>query len=47
MGVTESWSGPRVVGELDGLIARHGKPLMVVSDNGTELTSRRAAAGSP
>jgi putative transposase len=34
-----SLSGPRVVRELDGLIAQRGKPAMVVSDNGTELTS--------
>ena len=38
--VDTSLSGARVARELDGLIARHGKPLMVVSDNGTELTSR-------
>jgi putative transposase len=34
-----SLSGARVARELDALIARPGKPLMVVSDNGTELTS--------
>ena len=34
-----SLSGARVVRELDMLIARRGRPLMVVSDNGTELTS--------
>ena len=34
-----SLSGARVARELDGLIARRGRPLMVVSDNGTELTS--------
>ena len=38
--VDTSLSGSRVARELDGLIARRGKPLMVVSDNGTELTSR-------
>jgi len=32
-------SGARVARELDALIARRGKPRMVVSDNGTELTS--------
>jgi hypothetical protein len=32
-------SGLRVVRELDALIARRGRPAMVVSDNGTELTS--------
>jgi putative transposase len=34
-----SLSGGRVARELDGLIARRGKPLMIVSDNGTEFTS--------
>lgn len=34
-----SLSGLRVARELDGLIARRGCPLRVVSDNGTELTS--------
>ena len=34
-----SLSGKRVARELDAVIARRGKPLMVVSDNGTELTS--------
>jgi len=34
-----SLSGARVARELTALIARRGKPLMVVSDNGTELTS--------
>jgi putative transposase len=34
-----SISGKRVARELDALIARRGKPLTVVSDNGTELTS--------
>ena len=34
-----SLSGKRVARELDALIARRGTPLMVVSDNGTELTS--------
>jgi putative transposase len=34
-----SLSGSRVARELDGLIAARGKPDMVVSDNGTELTS--------
>ena len=38
--VDTSLSGSRVARELDGLLARRGKPLMVVSDNGTELTSR-------
>ena len=34
-----SLSGLRVVRELDALIGRRGRPAMVVSDNGTELTS--------
>lgn len=34
-----SLSGQRVARELDSLIAARGKPAMVVSDNGTELTS--------
>lgn len=34
-----SISGARVVRELAALIARRGKPEMIVSDNGTELTS--------
>jgi len=34
-----SLSGRRVARELDLLIARHGKPKTVGSDNGTELTS--------
>jgi len=34
-----SLSGLRVARELDTLIGRRGKPLMMVSDNGTELTS--------
>lgn len=34
-----SLSGQRVTRELDALISRRGKPGMIVSDNGTELTS--------
>ena len=34
-----SISGKRVVRELDELVAKHGKPGLIVSDNGTELTS--------
>ena len=34
-----SLSGARVARELDGVIARRGKPKTCVSDNGTELTS--------
>jgi putative transposase len=37
--VDTSLSGRRVSRELDTLIALRGRPLMVVSDNGTELTS--------
>ncbi len=35
-----SMPGLRVVRELDALIHRRGKPKVIVSDNGTELTSR-------
>ena len=38
--VDSSIGGRRVVRELDALIARRGRPAMIVSDNGTELTSR-------
>ena len=34
-----SLSGARVARELDGLVAVRGKPLTVVSDNGSALTS--------
>jgi len=34
-----SLSGQRVFRELDAIIMQRGKPNMVVSDNGTELTS--------
>ena len=34
-----SLSGAQVARELDWLIAARGKPKMIVSDNGTELTS--------
>ncbi len=34
-----SLSGARVARELDGVLAARGKPLTVVSDSGTELTS--------
>jgi putative transposase len=34
-----SLSGARVARELDAIVARRGRPLMCVSDNGTELTS--------
>ena len=35
-----SISGTRVARELDAIIARHGPPKTIVSDNGPELTSR-------
>jgi hypothetical protein len=38
--VDTSLDGQRVVRALDVLIARHGRLAMIVSDNGTELTSR-------
>ena len=34
-----SLSGARVGRELDRLVAERGKPRMIVSDNGSELTS--------
>jgi putative transposase len=34
-----SLSGARVVRELDAIIVQRGRPLLMVSDNGTELTS--------
>jgi transposase InsO family protein len=41
-----SISGVRVARELTMLIARRGKPGMIVSDNGTELTSNAILAWS-
>jgi putative transposase len=38
--VDTSLSGLRVARELDALVEARGRPLMIVSDNGTELTSR-------
>ena len=38
--VDTSLSGMRVARELDGLVGARGRPLMIISDNGTELTSR-------
>ena len=38
--VDTSLSGLRVARELDAIVATRGRPLMLVSDNGTELTSR-------
>ncbi len=38
--VDTSLSGIRVARELDALVTARGRPLMIVSDNGTELTSR-------
>jgi len=38
--IDTSIGGQRLVRELDALIARRGKPGMIVSDNGTEMTSR-------
>lgn len=40
LSVDTSLSGQRVARELDALIAARGRPLMIVSDNGTELISR-------
>jgi putative transposase len=44
--VDTSISGKRVVRELGDLIARRGAPKMIVSDNGTELTSNAVLAWS-
>jgi putative transposase len=41
-----SISGKRVVRELGDLIAERGAPKMIVSDNGTELTSNAVLAWS-
>jgi putative transposase len=38
--VDTSLSGMRVARELDAIAQARGRPLMIVSDNGTELTSR-------
>ncbi|WGF90759.1 IS3 family transposase [Marinivivus vitaminiproducens] len=38
--VDTSLSGVRVGRELDAIVVARGRPLMIVSDNGTELTSR-------
>jgi putative transposase len=38
--VDTSLSGLRVARELDRIIERRGRPCLIVSDNGTELTSR-------
>ena len=39
-----SISGKRVVRELTALVARRGRPLAIVSDNGTEFTSNAVLA---
>ena len=44
--VDTSISGRRVVRELGDLVARRGAPKMIVSDNGTELTSNAVLAWS-
>ena len=44
--VDTSISGRRVVRELGDLIAERGAPKMIVSDNGTELTSNAVLAWS-
>jgi putative transposase len=40
LAVDTSIGGVRVTRELDNLVAQRGKPYCIVSDNGTELTSR-------
>jgi putative transposase len=42
--VDTSLSGTRVARELDRLIAGHGKPKMIASDNGTEFASNAVLA---
>jgi putative transposase len=42
--VDSSIGGRRVARELDALSARRGRPATIVSDNGTELTSRAVLA---
>ena len=37
--VDTSIGGRRLARELDALVARRGKPAVIVSDNGTEMTS--------
>lgn len=44
--VDTSISGRRVVRELADLIAERGRPKMIISDNGTELTSHAVLAWS-
>ena len=43
---TQRLSGRRVVRELTALISERGRPKMIVSDNGTELTSNAVLAWS-
>jgi len=38
--VDTSIGGRRLVRELEALIARRGRPAVIVSDNGTEMTCR-------
>ena len=40
-----SISGRRVARELTELISRRGKPVMIVSDNGTQFTSNACSPG--
>jgi putative transposase len=44
--VDTSISGRRVVRELTDLVAERGAPKMIVSDNGTELTSNTVLSWS-
>ena len=45
--IDTSLSGREAVRELDAIIARRGRPLTVVSDNGTEFTSMVIRRWSP
>jgi putative transposase len=42
-----SLSGLRVARQLDHLIAERGRPKMIVSDNGSELTSNAMGRSEP
>lgn len=44
--VDTSLSGRRVTRELDAIIAQRGRPDMIISDNGTELTSNAIPGGA-
>ncbi len=43
-GLDRNLPGVRVARELSAIVAHHGKPRMIISDNGTELTSNAILA---